>query len=287
MSLIKSLQDRIITFFILNKAPRNITYSSDEPSEIFGFWSYIKEGEEEFVIMTRTAFLTYECIKFNEEENKKGTIYVKNLAINKNLNFNKGIRVNLFYNGYENYNLSPYLAYLYGVSHYYIFHKWFTNFKFKRVQSSHRNSLNTYKNKYHLIEALVELYSEEKDNLNVIIGDTIKINKLMLKLTNSNDIASIYSARSELEPTLKALEYDEIIELKDSNEAVKVMPKAWSALSNYYLEERRHQDNQKALKWQRILTAFLVFGSLSVAFFTFFRADVQLNLKALIDACFN
>jgi len=39
--------------------------------------------------MTRTAFLTYECIKFNEEESEKGTIYVKNLAINKNLNFNK------------------------------------------------------------------------------------------------------------------------------------------------------------------------------------------------------
>ena len=116
----------------------------------------------------------------------------------------------------------------------------------------------------------------------MIVDDSIDINVLLLKLTNSNDLYATYASRSFLDPILRSLQSDDLIELQE-NSNIKLNPKAWSELSKYIIEERRHSDSQNALYWQRVLMAFLVIGSLTTAFLTFIRPDVQNNIKSFFS----
>ncbi len=134
---------------------------------------------------------------------------------------------------------------------------------------------------YNLLEAMISIYQDEHENLSIIVDDAIEINLLALRLTDSNDMSAIYLSQEILEPTLRSLQSDELIQILD-NGNIKLLPKAWSELSKYIIEERRHTDNQNTLKWQRILMFFLVLGSLTTAFLTFIRPDVQSNIKAFI-----
>lgn len=281
MTITNKILDHCIKYLLDNKAPKTITTSADEDSIHFGFWVYLKDEDEKFVLIEKDGFLSYQCVKFNPTDAEKGVTYTKSIKDNSDLFSSQKLSVNLFYNGYELCGISPLKSYLYGVTKAYKLLKWYNNLIWKRSQHKHKKALSHYKDRFHLLEALISLYENERGSSSVIMNDAIEINSLVLRLTNSNDISAIYLSRTQLDPTLRSLQSDELIQILD-NGNVKLLPKAWSELSKYIIEERRHTDNQNALKWQRILMFFLVLGSLTTAFLTFMRPDVQSNIKTFI-----
>jgi hypothetical protein len=284
MNIRNYILDHCLKYLLANKAPKTITTSTEE-SKHFGFWAYLDEGDETFVFRERDSFLRYQCTKFNPAEEEKDVIHIKTVSRENGLFFTKDINVRLFYNGFEASNISPLIAYLYGKTHAYIFHKWYLNVKWARSQRKHKKALSHYKDRFRLLEALTSLFEEDNESLSVILSDSVEINSLLLKLTNSNDLYTTYTSRKQLDPVLRSLQADGLIEITDDTN-IKLNPKAWSELSMYYLEERRHADNMSALRWQRILMFFLVLGSLTTAFLTFIRPDVQSNIKSFILGLF-
>jgi len=285
MTITRNILDYCLKYLLNNRAPKTITTSSDEEPVHFGFWVYLKDGNEKFVLMKREGVLTFQCRKFNPTPEEKDVTYTKIIKNNGALFSTNIIFVNLFYNGYELSGISPLKAYIYGITKIYKFFKWYGNFVWERAQNKHKKALAHYKDRFRLLEALISIYQDEHDNLSIVIDDAIEINLLVLKLTNSNDIPTIYLSREQLDPTLRSLESDDLIKILD-NGNIKLLPKAWSELSKYIIEERRHTDNQKALKWQRILMFFLVLGSLTTAFLTFIRPDVQKNIELFVQGIF-
>lgn len=285
MTITKNILDHCLKYLLNNRAPKTITTSSDEKPVHFGFWVYLKDSNEKFVLMKREGVLTFQCRKFNPTPEEKNVTYTKIVKNNGALFSKNTISVNLFYNGYELSGISPLKSYFYGITKIYKFFKWYGNFVWERTQNKHKKALAHYKDRFRLLEALISIYQDEHDNFSVVIDDAIEINLLALKLTNSNDIPTIYLSREQLDPTLRSLESDELIQILD-NGNIKLLPKAWSELSKYIIEERRHTDNQKALKWQRILMFFLVLGSLITAFLTFIRSDVQKNIELFVQGIF-
>lgn len=282
MTISKHILDHCVKYLLDNKAPKTITKSAHKEPKHFGFWVYLKEDDEKkFVLRERDDFLSYQCTKFNPTEEEKGVIHTKSIQNNSELFATHILSVNLFYNGYELRDITPLKAYLYGVTHIYKFLKWYNNFIWRRSQYRHKKALSHYKDRFRLLEALISFYEDEHNSLSVIADDAIEINSLALRLTNSNDIYAIELSRAQLDSTLRSLQSDALIHMQDNN-TIKLLPKAWSELSKYIIEERRHSDNQKALKWQRILMFFLVLGSVTTAFLTFIRPDVQSNIKSFL-----
>lgn len=237
--------EHCVKYQLDNKAPKTISYPEDEPKH-FGFWDYLTDGDDRFVLRGKHEFLTYKCTKFNPSDDEKDVIHIKSIKDKTNIFNNNEVTVNLFYNGYELSGITPLKAYLYGATQFYKFLKWYEIIKWKRTQNKHKKALSHYKDRFLLLGALISLYEDEQENFSVIVDDAIEINTLAPKLTNSNNVRAIYYSREQLEPTLQSVQSDELIEVIDSGN-IKLQPKAWSELSKYIIEERRHTDNQKAL----------------------------------------
>lgn len=282
MFISRHILDYCIKYLLANRAPKTITTSSHEESKHFGFWLYLNDSSGKYVLRERDGHLLYQCTKFNPTEEEKDVIHIKCIKDNAKLFSTDPIYANLFYNGYELSGITPVKAYIFGVTKLYKLLKWYNLYLWKLSQKKHKKALSHYKDRFRLLEALIFLYEEEHDNFTVIVDDAIEINMLALRLINSNDLSATYFVREHLNPVLRSLESDQLIQIQDNN--VKLLPKAWSELSKYIIEERRHTDNQKALKWQRILMFFLVLGSITTAFLTFIRPDVQNNLKVFISS---
>ena len=282
MTIQNTILNYCLTYLLNNKAPKTITHSSDDPKH-YGFWVYLKDGDDKYVVREKDKFMSYKCTKFDPTEAEKDTIHTIDIKGSNSLFTNKIILVNLYYNGFEITAISPLFAYLYGITHAYKILKSYHHLKWTRAQRKHQKSLSHYKDRYRLLEALITIYEDEKDSVTVIVDDSIDINVLLLKLTNSNDLYATYASRSFLDPILRSLQSDDLIEFRD-NSSIKINPKAWSELSKYIIEERRHSDSQNALYWQRVLMVFLVIGSLTTAFLTFIRPDVQNNIKSFFSS---
>jgi hypothetical protein len=286
MNIRKYVLDFIIKYFLANRGPRNIRISSDEEPKYFGFWVYFKEKEEQFVIRKRIGFLSFECSKFNPSDEETGVIYEKMLDNSFKLFSNDNIFVSLFYNAYEWRGLSPIKSFFYGTTKFYKFLAKYKFYKDRYSQRKFKKALSHFKDRFMLLEALISFHEEQKNSFEVILDDQIDMILLASRLTNSESMSAYFFTIDQIDSTLRSLESDDLISTNTNNSKVKLLPKAWSELSKYIVEERRHIDRQKSLKWQIILTLFLVLASLLTAFLTFIRPDVQSAFESFVSKFF-
>ena len=270
-----------IKYLLDNKAPKTISYPEDNP-EHFGFWVYLSDGDQRYVLHDPNDDFTYKCTKFDPTEEEKDVIVIKEIRNKNDLFTTDELTVRLFFNGFEISGITPLQACIYGKSGIYKLLKWLDSYSFEKSLKKHRKALSYYKDRMVFLEAIINVYEDNRDSLTTVVDDAVDINTLVARLTKSNDLRALYLSRDKLDPLIRSLESDSLIETID-NGNLKPLPKAWSELSIYALEERRHKDNLNALRWQRILMFFLVMGSLITAFLTFIRPDVQSNIQRFIQ----
>ena len=94
--------------------------------------------------------------------------------------------------------------------------------------------------------------------------DVIDYDTLITKITKSR-IGSMLHYYVYLEPLLIDLREEGAIEFNSTNRETKVLPKAFHLISEYYLDERRHQEKRAILNRQFWLTLILALTSAVLA----------------------
>lgn len=248
---------------------------------------YIREAGERFLIYEKEAFLTYKCIKVTQPGmDRDDVLYPKKIESKKGLFFyDANIEVRLISGGTHLYWLSPLAGYLYVVTRYYKLAKWYLNHKWAWEGEKNKKTISRNRNRIRVLEELVGLYEAHLERDVFVQDQTVTIQALAHKLTGSKHPTATLEVTQQLGPILASLESEEIIH-RSKGGLIKLEPKAWSELSKYFVEERRHSDNQDALKWQRRLTVLLVLGSAMMAFLTFMRSDVRDNATKFFSSLF-
>ncbi len=105
----------------------------------------------------------------------------------------------------------------------------------------------------------------------------IKINRerLLQEIARSS-IVTLEGYPTYIEPILKGLEEENVI--KSERDHIEILPAAWKVVSEYYLDERRHSDNQRALRRQVWLTCILAAAAIA----NIFREDVRSAVELLV-----
>jgi len=261
------IKDKIIIYFLKNKAPAPIVRSSDNQTKIFGFWVYLYKEEKRYVIRKRIAPLTYECTKFEPTEKEKGVKYTKYVDNNNGYSFSKDISVNLYYNSIRMPNLSAIRAFLYGITRYYLLCTRLDKYKDRRSCKKNKKAFSLYTHRLHLLQHIIALRNKNYDSDN--FSDDLEISEIMGSIKNASVSDLLTQKRTEyqyLTPILDGLVEEGAIVKADMGNKITVKPKAWTLTSDYYVADRRHRDIRKLLFRQGILTLFLVGASIANIF---------------------
>lgn len=125
--------------------------------------------------------------------------------------------------------------------------------------------------KYRVLECVLELRSSNYE-LNKPHRDRVDENELINHLYGG-DLEGSYKYKQFIKPYLESFEAQGALEITPLGIELKSM--AWNLVSNYYVDERRHKDNQNSLLWQRWITGFIAIGSIGnlllVIYLTFSR----------------
>jgi hypothetical protein len=266
------LQDLVLRYLVRNKAPSKIRYTSSEETKVFGFWVYITDGNDTYVINGRIEKLCYECLKVDAPKEETGKTFVKSIGINGGVNFARQISVKLFYDGLKVDELKPLTAFLYGITRFYVLMKWLSYRKWQRDIRRSKQAFKLYSDRFALLETIISVRNKQFEEKS-LLASKITSNKLIEEITGSA-LMSAEGFYTYLEPILKGLNDEKIISLSPEGE-IEVLPKAWFVLSEYYIQERRHKDNQKALFWQRVLTGLLIVAALAAALVGIFQTEIR------------
>lgn len=264
----RTLQDFIISYLVRNQAPKRITYSSNRETRVFGFWVYLGGRGEKYVILRRLGRLKYECIKVDAPEDEADQKFIKYVTVEDGYSFSEDISVNLYHNSLQISDLPPLRAYLYGITNLYRFVGWRENLRFRKAAKKNEKAYALYKDRLRLLELIIDIRNRQHEE-STLFPDKISHDVLMQSIARASVVTS-QGYYTYVEPILKGLDEDDAIEY-DIDQGVELRPKAWRIASDYYVEERRHKDNQRSLKWQRFLTAVLALAGIG----NIFREEVR------------
>lgn len=272
MNMKNYLKDKIINFLIKHQAPKRITYSSRKETRVFGFWIYLGNRSDAYVIQKRLGNLKYECIKVDAPQNEAGTKHVKHIDIENGYSFSNSVFVDLYYNGLQIENLAPVKAFFYGFTGFYKIVGWLENKKYRSSVKKNAEAYSLYCDRLRLLELIIDIRNKQHEQ-NIGFPERISQNTLKEAMARASVVTSqgyyVYT-----EPILNGLCEEGAISI-DGNSEIEIKPKAWHLVSDYYVDERRHNDNQKSLKWQRYLTGLLAVGSIA----NIFREEIRAFFK--------
>lgn len=252
-------KDQVIGYLITNQAPNKITYSSHKETKVFGFWIYLGNKQDTYIIKKRLGFLKYECTKVDATEAEANIQHTKYIELQNGYSFSNEAFISLYYNSLTINDLPPLKAFLYGISGYYKIIGFWENKKYRKSFSKNEKAYSLFSDRLRLLELIIDIRQKQYDE-NDTFAETITRDKLIKSIARASIVTSS-GYYVFIEPILKGLQQEGAISYVQNKEII-INPKAWQIVSEYYVEERRHSDSQKSLKWQRYLTAILAIASL-------------------------
>lgn len=122
------LIDFIFAYFLKRKAPENIPH--DYNHKHLGYWMYVDERPNNWIIIERVSKQTYRCLKVKSgyPELEEDEYMDHTISLDGPFKYGK-IWVSLFYNGLHRNINPPHLAFFIGFFKLYVAWRWSDEFK--------------------------------------------------------------------------------------------------------------------------------------------------------------